>query len=672
MSLDVNGDVLFTPDADFNGVATFDYTAADGNGGTSSATVTVAVASVNDDPVAFADNAAATEDVAETILASALLSNDTDADGDTLNLASVQSAMNGTVSLDVNGDVLFTPDADFNGDATFEYTVDDGNGGTSSATVTVAVASVNDDPVAVADNEGTTEDVPVTILASGLLSNDTDVDGDPLSLASVQNAVNGTVSLDVNGDVVFTPDADFNGNATFEYTVDDGNGGTSSATVTVDVTAVNDDPVAVVDSAVAVEDVPVTILASALLSNDTDADGDTLSLTSVQNAVNGTVSLDVNGDVVFTPDAGFNGDATFEYTVYDENGATSSATVTVAVAAANAGETLIGGSGKDTLIGGDGDDTLIGNGGNDLLLGNGGNDVFVYSGTTGQGTVSGGEGFDRIAGSDGDDVIGLRVYSGTNVVEEIDGGSGVNMIQGHSGANVLDFSGTVLLNIDTIDGGGGADTITGSSLSDTIVGGAGNDKLFGGLGDDVFLVSGTNNAHDTVSGGGGFDRIAGSDGDDIIGLRVYSGVNIVEEIDGGLGVNVIEGYAGASVLDFSGTVLLNIDTIDGGGGADTIIGSSGDDTIIGGTGNDLLSGGTGNDRFIFSDNDGTDTIQDFASGAGSDDTIDFAAVTAIGDFAAIQASAADNGADTTIQYDGGSVTLIGVQVATLHEDDFIF
>ena len=270
----------------------------------------------------------------------------------------------------------------------------------------------------------------------------------------------------------------------------------------------NDDPVAFADNAAATEDVAETILASGLLSNDTDVDGDPLSLASVQNAVNGTVSLDVNGDVVFTPDAGFNGDATFEYTVYDGNGATSSATVTVAVAAANAGETLIGGSGKDTLIGGDGDDTLIENGGNGLLLGNGGNDVFVYSETTtGQGTVSGGEGFDRIAGSDGDDVIGLRVYSGTNVVEEIDGGSGVNMIQGHSGANVLDFSGTVLLNIDTIDGGGGADTITGSSIDCR---GSRERQAVWRMGDDVFLVSGTNNAHDTVSGGGGFDRIGGA------------------------------------------------------------------------------------------------------------------------------------------------------------------
>ena len=338
VALDVNGDVEFTPGADFNGPATFDYTVSDGNGGMATQTVAVDVTAVNDAPVAVADNTASTnEDTAVVILASTLLANDMDVDGDALTLSSVGGAVNGTVALDVNGDVEFTPGADFNGPATFDYTVSDGNGGMATQTVAVDVTAVNDAPVAVADNTASTnEDTAVVILASTLLANDMDVDGDALTLSSVGGAVNGTVALDVNGDVEFTPGADFNGPATFDYTVSDGNGGMATQTVAVDVTAVNDAPVAVADNTASTnEDTAVVILASTLLANDMDVDGDALTLSSVGGAVNGTVALDVNGDVEFTPGADFNGPATFDYTVSDGNGGMATQTVAVDVTAVN-------------------------------------------------------------------------------------------------------------------------------------------------------------------------------------------------------------------------------------------------------------------------------------------------------------------------------------------------
>jgi len=113
--------------------------------------------------------------------------------------------------------------------------------------------------------------------------------------------VNGTVAL-VGGNVVFTPAANYNGSASFTYTVTDGNGGTATATVNVNVTAVNDVPVVADDTATTVEDTALTIPVGTLLSNDSDADGDTLTIASVQGAVNGTVAL-VGGNVVFTPAA---------------------------------------------------------------------------------------------------------------------------------------------------------------------------------------------------------------------------------------------------------------------------------------------------------------------------------------------------------------------------------
>ena len=147
---------------------------------------------------------------------------------------------------------------DFNGAVNLSYDVSDGTS-TVAGSLDVTVAAVNDAPVAVADSASTNEDSAVTIFASALLANDSDVEGDTLTLTGVSNAVGGGVALDGNGDVVFTPDADFNGSASFDYTVSDGNGGTATQTVAVTVAAVNDAPVAITDSASASEGTAVKI-----------------------------------------------------------------------------------------------------------------------------------------------------------------------------------------------------------------------------------------------------------------------------------------------------------------------------------------------------------------------------------------------------------------------------
>jgi VCBS repeat-containing protein len=328
------GDPIFTPTADFNGAASFDYTVLDGNGGTSTTTVAVTVNAVNDAPVANPESVETDEDTAITISASDLLGNDTDVDGNALSVLGVGNAVNGTVEL--NGDdPIFTPTLDFNGAASFDYTVSDGNGGISTTTVAVTVAAVNDAPVANPDSVETDEDTAITISASDLIGNDADVDGDTLSIIGVGNAVNGTVELN-GGDPIFTPTLDFNGAASFDYTLSDGNGGTATATVAVTVNAVNDDPVANPDSVTTDEDTAITIAAADLLDNDTDVDGNALSIIGVGNAVNGTVELNGEANPVFTPTAFFNGAASFDYTISDGNGGTATATVAVTVIAVNA------------------------------------------------------------------------------------------------------------------------------------------------------------------------------------------------------------------------------------------------------------------------------------------------------------------------------------------------
>jgi len=288
-----------------------------------------------------------------------------------------------------------------------------------------------------------------------------------------------------------------------------------------------------------------------------------------------------------------------------------------------AGNDIINGlAGNDTIHGNGGNDIINGGPGNDTLNGREGNDLFLVEGDSGSDTVNGGDGFDEIRGSSGDDIIRLSTYGGANTVERIDGGGGYNRIAAGANFSNLDFSTTELVNIARIDGGGGDNQITGSQGDDVISGGAGGDTLRGGAGDDQFVVEG-DSGNDTVSGGDGFDQVVGSAGDDIIRFATYGGVNTVERIDGGGGYNRIAAGTNFSNLDFSGTELVNIARIEGGGGDNQITGSQGDDVISGGGGVDTLRGGGGNDTYLLGRGYGKDTVIEQDATAGNTDVAQF-------------------------------------------------
>lgn len=180
-------------------------------------------------PVAVNDNATTPEDVAVNIF---VLGNDTDANGDTLRVTSAGTPSNGSASVNSDNTIRYTPRADFHGSDSFTYTITDGRGGSASATVFVTITPVNDAPIAVDDSASTAKNTAVKI---NVLANDLDVDGDRLTVSGTTSAANGRVAINPDGTVTYTPNSGFSGTDSFSYVASDGNGGGTTAKVTVTV-----------------------------------------------------------------------------------------------------------------------------------------------------------------------------------------------------------------------------------------------------------------------------------------------------------------------------------------------------------------------------------------------------------------------------------------------------
>ncbi|EMP4429925.1 tandem-95 repeat protein, partial [Vibrio parahaemolyticus] len=289
----VSGVATITPTADWNGKETITFTAKDPIGESVSQTVNFTVAPVAD---IVADNAAVVEDTATIIK---VLGNDTfEGDDKVVSLDTNNGPANGTVSVNPDGSVTYTPNDNYHGADSFTYIVTSG-GVSESTTVNVDVTPENDAPVAKDDTAITDEDTPVTI---DVLPNDTDVDGDKLSVESASvPKEQGTVEV-VNGKLVFTPAENFNGDAEITYTVTDGEL-TDEAKVTVTVNPVNDAPTIKVDAVESITEDAVntdTVVAT-LTVRDTDTSEDQLTV-SLENNSNGYFVL--VGDEVKLTQAG--------------------------------------------------------------------------------------------------------------------------------------------------------------------------------------------------------------------------------------------------------------------------------------------------------------------------------------------------------------------------------
>ncbi|KOY30867.1 tandem-95 repeat protein, partial [Vibrio parahaemolyticus] len=318
----VNGVATINPTADWNGKETITFTAKDPSGESVSQTVDFTVAPVVD---IKADSTNVVEDTPTIIN---VLGNDTfEGDGKVVSLDTNNGPANGTVSVNPDGSVTYTPNDNYHGADSFTYIVTSG-GVSESTTVNVDVTPENDAPVAKDDTTITDEDTPVTI---DVLPNDTDVDGDKLSIESASvPKEQGTVEV-VNGKLVFTPTENFNGDAEITYTVTDG-ALTDQATVKVTVNAVNDTPVVesnIADQALAEDFTPYTIDLNTAFSDVDNVDGE---LTfSVSGNSNIQVAI-VNGIATITPTADWNGSETLTFTATDPSGESISQTVNFTVA----------------------------------------------------------------------------------------------------------------------------------------------------------------------------------------------------------------------------------------------------------------------------------------------------------------------------------------------------
>jgi VCBS repeat-containing protein len=387
----------------------------------------------NQAPMAVNDAYSTAEDTTLTVApALGVLRNDTDADGNPLTAALVTDPAHGTLTLNPDGSFTYTPDANFNGTDSFTYRASDGSLTSNLATVTITVNAVNDGPTAANDAYSTNEDTPLTVPAPGVLGNDTDPDGNPLTAWLGSGTSHGTLTLNANGAFAYTPDANFNGTDTFTYRANDGALDSSPVTVTITVTAVNDAPrVAVAAGGTCGTNDRSGTINLTVGDVESAATALTLSATSSNTTLvpNGNIVFGVNGanrTLTATAVAGRTGTAILTVTVGDGQ-ATTSITVTVQA----------GGSGKETLTGGAGTDLIFGQGGNDTINGREGNDLLC--GGAGNDTLSGGDGNDTLGGGDGNDILS--------------GGAGD----------------------DGMSGGAGNDLLTGGSGADRFSGGAGND-----------------------------------------------------------------------------------------------------------------------------------------------------------------------------------------------------
>ena len=304
VTVNPNGSFSYTPTTDFSGVDTFDYTIADVNGTPASATATITVT-----PRAVDDTTATAVNTPVTLTgATALTAND---HGSLLSVQSVTTPTHGTAVRNSGGSVTYTPNNNYVGTDSFDYTATDSTGQPTTATVNLTVS-----PGAVDDFVTTPANTPITTPV--LTAND---HANTAVTQTITTASHGTAVLNGDGTVTYTPATDYSGPDSFDYTATDGSGASYTGTVHVTVT-----PTAVNDPATTPAGTPVTV--GSLAAND---HATLPTVTSITQPGVGSAVLNADGSVTYTPAADFSGTVNVPYTITDSSTQTATADVVITV-----------------------------------------------------------------------------------------------------------------------------------------------------------------------------------------------------------------------------------------------------------------------------------------------------------------------------------------------------
>lgn len=311
-----NGGFTFTPPPGFSGFTSFDYLARD-TPFTASQCCGHAYIIVSRPPQAADDSFAAISGVQRIVDAPGVLAND---DADRARLADPPD--NGTASVGEDGRVRYRSDPGFVGTDTFTYEALVQGEVPDTATVTMRVKPSNAAPQAVAETYFTQEDTPVIADAPGVLANDVDADGDPLTAVLVQAPFGESFELRPDGSFEYYPPPDFDSPVSFRYRVDDGLVLSAPVTVGIEITAVDDPPYAEEDTYDLGGGDVLSVPAPGVLGNDVDeVEGDALIATRVSGPRKGTLTLNPGGSFDYQRNPGATGRDRFRYRVSDSGGA---------------------------------------------------------------------------------------------------------------------------------------------------------------------------------------------------------------------------------------------------------------------------------------------------------------------------------------------------------------
>jgi hypothetical protein len=253
-----------------------------------------------------------------------------DPNGDSLTYSLVTSPAHGSVTFQADGSFTYTPSSSFGftGVDSFTFQAFDGIAYSNVATVSIVIYPVSLAPVANNDSYSTPENTTLTVAAPGVLANDTDPNGLPLTALLVTGPSDGTLTLNSDGSFTYIPDTNFGGTDSFTYQASDGQFDSNVATVTI---TVGNPPVANNDSYTANENTTLTVAAPGVLANDTNPTGQPMTAVLVTGPLDGTLTLNSDGSFTYAPDTNFTGSDSFTYQAVAGGLASNVATVTLKV-----------------------------------------------------------------------------------------------------------------------------------------------------------------------------------------------------------------------------------------------------------------------------------------------------------------------------------------------------